>query len=68
MEHRDFHWHWWHWLLIILAIMLTVGVTYTLVNNYEIVKKDDKGFVRGIEQTVEHPIDTTKNTVKDLTN
>ena len=48
--------------------MLTIGVTYTLVNNYEIVKKDDKGFVRGIEQTVEHPIDTTKNTVKDLTN
>ena len=41
MEHRDFHWHWWHWLLIILAIMLTVGVTYTLVNNYEIVKNND---------------------------
>lgn len=68
MEHRDFHWHWWHWLLIILAIMLTIGVTYTLVNNYEIVKKDDKGYMQGIEQTVEHPIDTTKNTVKDLTN
>lgn len=66
--HNDFHFRWWHWLIIIVVIFIVVGIAVTLMNNYEIVKKNDQSYVHGIEETIEHPIDTTENVVNDITN
>lgn len=65
--HNDFHFRWWHWLIIIVVIFIVVGIAVTLMNNYEIVKKNDQSYVHGIEETIEHPIDTTENVVNDIT-
>ena len=69
MEHYDdHHWHWWHWLIIIVVVFLALGIGYTLIQNYEIVKKNDQSYVNGVERAVEHPINTTENVVNNLTN
>lgn len=67
MEHHDGHFHWWHWLIIIAVIFIAMGVIFTWSNNYEIVKRDNKSVMKGIEETIQHPINTTENTVKDIT-
>lgn len=66
MEHNDFHFHWWHWLIIVAVIFIGTGIVYTWMNNYEIVKRDDQSYTRGIEQTIEHPIDATRNAINDI--
>lgn len=67
MDNHDYHWHWWHWLIIIAVVLIGLGIAYTWINNYDIVKENDQSYMRGIEETIEHPIDTTQNAVTDLT-
>jgi len=62
----DHRWHWWHWLILVLAILAGLGLAYTWINNYDIVKKDNQSYVNGIETTIEHPINTTENAVNDI--
>ena len=67
-SYSNYHWHWWHWLVIIIVVIIALGVGYTLINNYEVVKRDNQSFTNGTQQVVEHPIDTTQNAVNDITN
>ena len=64
---NDYHWHWWHWLILIAVIILCLGVGYTWINNYKIVKRDNQSISSGTQQVIEHPIDLTKNAVNDIT-
>lgn len=69
MEHYDdHHWHWWHWVFIIIIVLICLGISYTLIRNYEIVKVHNKSYVNGVEKTIEHPINATENVVNNLTN
>ena len=63
-DYNDSHWHWYHWLLIILAVLIVMGLGYTLINNVK--NNDNKSYVRGTEQTIEHPIDSTQNAIQDI--
>ena len=64
MEHNDYHFHWWHWLVIIAVILFGLGIAYTWINNTK--NDDSRSYVRGVEQTIEHPIDATQNTINDI--
>lgn len=65
MEHYDGqHWHWWHWLIIIAVVFIVMGIAYTFIGN--ISNNRHQSYVRGVEETIEHPIDKTENVVKDI--
>ena len=64
---NDYHWRWWHWLILIAVIVLCLGVGYTWINNYKIVKRGNQSISNGTQQVIEHPIDSTKNAVNDMT-
>jgi len=64
--HDDHRWHWWHWLIVIMVTLICLGIGYTLINNYELVKRNDQSYVNGVEETIEHPINTTENAVNDI--
>lgn len=68
MENYNHHWHWWHWLVIVIVIVIALGISYTLITNYEITKKNNESVVNKTEQVIDHPIDTTKEAANDITN
>lgn len=67
MTHENGHWCWWHWLLIIIITIVILGITYTIVHNYEIVKDNNKTVTNSTREIIEHPINSTENMIKDVT-
>ena len=65
---NDFHWRWWHWVLLIAVIVFVLGLGYSWINNYKIVKRDDLGAIDSTKQVIEHPIQSTENAIRDITN
>ena len=63
-NHNDYHWHWWHWLIIIIVVLVGLGIAYTWINNMK--NNNNQSYVRGVEQTIEHPIDSTKNAINNI--
>lgn len=68
MDNNDYHFHWWHWLIILAVTALCLGVGYTWIKNYDIVKVDDQSVTNETKRIIEHPIDTTRDAVNDVTN
>lgn len=65
---NDYHWHWWHWLLIIVVTFIVLGIGYTWIKNYDIVRTNDQSYVNGTKQVIEHPIQSTENAINDMIN
>lgn len=63
----DYHWHWWHWLIVIIVVIVFLGMTYTWMKNYTIIKRDNQSITNGTRQVIEHPIKTTENTINNIT-
>ena len=63
-NHNEFHW--WHWLIIVIMIVLVIAGLWMLTSNYQIVRKNNQTFTNGIERTINHPIDTTQNIVRNI--
>ena len=65
MEH-DYHFHWWQAILIVIVVLVVLGTIYTWINNYQLVKRNNQGYLNGISATIEHPIDATQNAINDI--
>ena len=65
MEH-DYHFHWWQVILIVIVVLVVLGTIYTWINNYQLVKRKNQGYLNGISATIEHPIDATENAVNNI--
>lgn len=65
MEH-DYHFHWWQAILIVIVVLIVLGVIYTWINNYQLVKRNNQGYLNGISATIEHPINATENAVNNI--
>lgn len=65
MEHYDNnHWNWWQWVIVIAIVVIVLGIVYTWIGN---MKNDrNQSYVRGVEQTIEHPIDKTQEAINDV--
>lgn len=63
-NHNDYHWHWWHWVILIAVIFVCLGLGYTWISNMK--NNKNQSYINGIEQTIEHPIDSTKNAINNI--
>ena len=66
MERNDYHFHWWQAILIVIVVLIVLGTIYTWINNYQLVKRNNQGYLNGISATIEHPIDATENAVNNI--
>lgn len=63
---HDYHFHWWQAILIVIVVLVVLGTIYTWINNYQLVKRNNQGYLNGISATIEHPIDATENAVNNI--
>lgn len=63
---HDYHFHWWQAILIVIVVLVVLGTIYTWINNYQLVKRNNQGYLNGISATIEHPIDATQNAINDI--